>query len=224
MSARAIQHMKSALNDTPEKACCPPQAAGNSELFVPIRERVTDGCRPNHGMIEPCGKSLGMNKFNPQKKLVAYFSHSGNTKVVAQSIAEIAGADLYEIRPAEPYPQDYDAVVKQAKIEINAGDRPELVSDIPSLAGYDLLFIGSPNWWNTIAPPVTSFLTIHDFRGKKLVPFITHEGSGLGRSVADIRKCCPDVSVEKGCAFWGPHGLKSKKDVAQWIRSIGLSA
>ena len=93
------------------------------------------------------------------KVLVAYFSHSGNTREVARQISEATGGDLFEIVPATPYPTEYRAVVDQGKKEIEAGVRPALKNPVGDLSQYDVIFVGSPCWWATIAPPVATFLT-----------------------------------------------------------------
>ena len=103
------------------------------------------------------------------KVLVAYFSHSGNTREVARQISEATGGDLFEIVPATPYPTEYRAVVDQGKKEIEAGVRPALKNPVGDLSQYDVIFVGSPCWWATIAPPVATFLTSCDLAGKTVV-------------------------------------------------------
>ena len=113
---------------------------------------------------------------NDKKVLVAYFSHSGNTRAVAERIAAATGADLFEIVPQKPYPAEYRAVVDQARREIGADYRPALKTDLPDAGRYDVIYIGSPCWWSTVAPPVATFLAAHDFTGKT--------GSALARPCA----------------------------------------
>ena len=121
----------------------------------------------------------------PAKKvLVAYYSHSGNTREVARQIAGVSGGELFEIVPVTPYPSDYRTVVDQAKKEIEAGARPALKSRVEDMSQYDVIFIGSPCWWATVAPPVATFLISYDFAGKTVVPFMTHEGSRMGRRIS----------------------------------------
>ena len=140
---------------------------------------------------------------NDKKVLVAYFSHSGNTRAVAERIAAATGADLFEIVPQKPYPAEYRAVVDQARREIAADYRPALKTDLPDAGRYDVIYIGSPCWWSTVAPPVATFLAAHDFTGKTLIPFMTHEGSRMGRSEADIRRLCPGATVRSGVPVRG---------------------
>ena len=108
-----------------------------------------------------------------KKILIAYYSHSGNTKEAAEKIQSLTGADLFEIKPANEYPKDYNAVVNQAKQEKADDVRPELVS-LGNVKAYDILFIGTPVWWYTMASPVKTFLAENNFDGKIIVPFCTH--------------------------------------------------
>ena len=157
-----------------------------------------------------------------KKILVTYFSHSGNTREIARQIQEATGADTYEIVPVDVYPTDYDAVVAQAKKELNANHRPALKSTGPDPAAYDVLFVGSPNWWSTIAPPVMTFLSAHDLTGKTLVPFITHEGSRLGKSVQDMKRLSPGATVLAGRPFVGGSVKTAREDVRKWLRDLKL--
>lgn len=156
------------------------------------------------------------------KILVVYFSRSGNTREIARQIQNNLGGDIVELQTVDPYPREYDAVVKQAKQEIESGYKPALKTKIDNIKSYDLVFVGSPNWWNTIAPPVTTFLSDNDLSGKTIVPFITHAGSGLGRSVTDIAKLCPQSTVLNGFALWGKDVRSSQDEVSRWVRDLKL--
>src|SRR5664280_1274150 len=114
-----------------------------------------------------------------KKILVAYFSHSGNTREIANQIHKSVGGDFFEIQAVKPYPDDYDAVVKQATQELNSGHKPALKIKMENIKSYDLIFIGYPNWCSTVPAPVRAFLSEYDFSGKTIIPFCTHEGSGL---------------------------------------------
>lgn len=153
------------------------------------------------------------------KVLVAYFSHSGNTRAMARQIAEATGGDLFEIVPAAAYPAEYGAVVDQAKKEIGGGVRPALKGRLPDVGAYDVIFVGSPCWWSTVAPPVATFLADCDWAGKTVVPFMTHEGSGMGHSEADIRRLCPRSTVPDGLAVRGSAVRNSKNEVGRWVRA-----
>jgi flavodoxin len=157
-----------------------------------------------------------------KKILVVCFSHSGNTREIARQIQEATGADAFEIVPVDPYPTDYDAVVEQAKKELHANYRPTLKSTGPDLQSYNVIFVGSPNWWSTIAPPVMTYLEAHALSGKTVVPFITHEGSRLGKSVQDVKKLSPGATVHAGQSFWGSSGKSAREDVRKWLRDLKL--
>lgn len=161
-----------------------------------------------------------MNSF--KKMLVAYFSHSGNTREIARQIQKATGADAFEIVPVDPYPTNYNAVVERAKQELRADYRPVLKSNGPDLNTYKVIFVGSPNWWSTIAPPVMTFLAAHDLSGKTIVPFITHEGSRLGKSVQDVKRLSPGATVLDGWSFWGRNVKNAHEDVRRWLRDINL--
>lgn len=158
-----------------------------------------------------------------KKVLVAYFSHSGNTRALAKQIKDFVGADIFEIEPVNEYPLNYQKVVDQAKREINQDYKPQLKTTIENIDSYDVLFIGSPNWWSTIAPPVATFLTRFDLKGKIVIPFITHEGSRLGRSVSEIKRLCPGAEVIDERPFKGSSVHSAQKEVSEWLENIKLT-
>ena len=156
----------------------------------------------------------------PRHILVAYFSRSGNTRKIANLIQQEVGGTIHEIRPQDPYPSSYDAVVDQAKIEIRTGYRPPLQSTLYHIESYDTVFVGSPNWWNTIAPPVATFLSEYDLSGKTIVPFCTHGGGGLGRIGRDIAKLCPQSTVLSSFEIYGSGRGNAQAKVSAWLRNI----
>ena len=139
-----------------------------------------------------------------KKVLVAYFSHSGNTREMARQIAEATNGDLFEIVPQSAYPAQYDAVTAQAKREIGRGYRPALKGRLPDIGAYDVVFVGSPCWWGTVAPPVATFLAVrlggkdrcavHDARGQPHGPQRGRHRKALSRGypagrAAGARQC-----------------------------------
>ena len=152
---------------------------------------------------------------NPKKILVAYFSHTGNTRAVAQHIQKVTGADIFEIVPEVAYTN-----TDKAQKEIEEGFRPPLKDKVKEFNKYDVIFIGSPCWWATIAPPVATFLTSYDFSGKTLVPFMTHEGSRMGHSEADIRKLCPKAELLQGLPVRGGSAASAEQTVQEWIQKL----
>lgn len=157
------------------------------------------------------------------KSIVIFFSRSGNnyvnggienlpvgnTKVVAQRIQAETDADLFEIVPEVAYPDDYSRCTEVAQTELQQDARPEYAGDI-DLSGYDIIYLGYPIWWGTFPMCVFTFIEAHDgLRGKKIVPFSTHEGSGLGNSVSDLRRLCPNATITKGTAIQGSHAANA---------------
>ncbi len=165
-----------------------------------------------------------VNPMSTNKKiLVVYFSHTGNTREIANQIHKRVGGDIFEIQSVDPYPTDYDTVVKQARKELDSGYKPALKSKIENLGSYDVIFIGYPNWWGTFPAPVRTFLSSDDFSGKVIVPFCTHEGSGLGKSVGDIVKLCPKSKLLNGLAIRGSTVKTASDKVSEWLRKINMT-
>lgn len=154
--------------------------------------------------------------------LIAYFSHSGNTQNIANIIHKEVGGTLHEILPESPYPRSYNAVTDQAKKEIRAGYKPALQSNLDHIELYDTIFIGSPNWWSAIAPPVTTFLSQYDLSGKTIAPFCTHGGGGLGSVARDIAKLCPQSTILKCLEMYGSGSRNAQADVSAWLNNIGM--
>lgn len=173
-------------------------------------------------LVTCCDAQVQLPLEKGTKMLVTYFSHSGNTREIAHQIKDAAAADIYEIVPDHPYPTNYNTVVTQARQELRADYRPALKSAPANIASYDVIFVGSPNWWSTIAPPVMTFLSSHDFSGKTIVPFITHEGSGLGKSVSDVKRLAPGATVLEGRAFRGRDVKDARSEVLEWVRGLNL--
>jgi len=157
-----------------------------------------------------------------RKMLITYYSRTGNTREIANQIHERVGGEIIELQTVEPYPEDYEAVKKQAMQELNSGFKPALKTKVEKIGSYDVIFVGTPIWWGTIAAPVKSFLSEYDLSGKTIVPFITHQGSGLGRSVADISKLCPKSTLLDGVAIWGRDAKTAQNTVSGWLRRIKI--
>ena len=154
------------------------------------------------------------------KILIAYYSRSGHTERIARIIHQKIGGTLHRIKPETPYPSSYDDTVDQAKGEIKRGIQPPLASQLNSVAEYDLIFIGSPNWWSTIAPPVGTFLSSYDFSGKTLALVCTHGGGGLGRIASDIAVLCPKSSILSPFIVYGSGGKGIEAQVTAWLDEI----
>ena len=152
-----------------------------------------------------------------RKVLIAFYSYSGNTKTVAEAIHAKIGGDLFEIKAEGTYPVEYRTMTEQAKREILSGFRPKLTTSVPNMEQYDVVFIGSPNWWGTITPQVGSFLESYDFAGKTVVPFITHGGGGRQRTIADMTNQCKGCTVVQD----GWHGYGKETDgLDDWLNRL----
>ena len=153
----------------------------------------------------------------PEKILVAYYSWGGNTRFAAEKIREITGGTLFEIRPVKAYPSNYRACVEQARKECREGTRPALAAKVENFEKYDVIFLGTPNWWSTMAPPVRTFLTEGDFSGKTVIPFVTHGGGGMADCERDMRKVCPKATFVRGGAFSGSGIRSAGNALGKWV-------
>ena len=158
-----------------------------------------------------------------KKILVAYFSHSGNTRAVAYDICKKVDGEFFEIQTVKPYSTDYNTVVDIAKRELKADFRPELKSKLKNSAQYDVIFVGYPNWWGTYPQAVKVFLSTHDFSGKTIIPFCTHEGSELGRSVAYMKKLFPKSAILEGLAIRGSAAHNSDDRIDEWLKKLKIT-
>lgn len=136
------------------------------------------------------------------KKLVAYFSASGTTAKVAKDLANAAGAELYEIKPAVPYSRaDLNWQDKQSRSSVEMRDkssRPELADTDANIAEYETIFIGFPIWWYIAPTIINTFLEAYDFSGRKIVLFATSGGSGFGKAVASLQPSAPKATIIEG--------------------------
>ena len=173
------------------------------------------------GGISASARDAGSGKVEtqPDKILIACYSWGGNTRTAAEMIRQATGGTLFEIKPAKPYPTEYRRCTEVAKQEINAGFRPELAAEI-DLKKYDVIFVGSPNWWGTMAPPVATFLTTHDLKGKTVIPFFTHGGGGMQRCEADVRKLCGKSNVLKAATFSGGSIRSAGEAMKKWLDEV----
>lgn len=166
-----------------------------------------------------------------KKPLIAYYSRKGNnylngsivylevgnTEVVAKIIQEQTGGDLFEIDTIKTYPEDYTETTNVAMEEKRKNARPELIRMVDQMDLYDVIYLGYPNWWGTFPMAVFTFLESYDFSGKTIIPFCTHEGSGLGNSERDIRKLCPNANVLPGIAIRGGSAKNAGNSVKSWL-------
>lgn len=153
-----------------------------------------------------------------ESTLVVYYSLFQNTKNLAQEIAKQTGGTLRELVPEKNYSFDYNTAAKEARNEISRGFCPKLKTGNESIESYRTIFIGTPNWFKTIAPPVLSFLRQHDFVGKTVIPFCTHGGGGFCQIEHDIAKECSKSILLPGIAV---NGTAAPEEVTSWLEVIG---
>lgn len=178
------------------------------------------------------GTACGQNKNNMnQKALIVFFSHAGenysvgninvgNTKIVADYISEITGVDQFEIIAEKNYDMPYMDLIKVAQDEAKAGELPAYKGDV-DIAPYDIIFIGGPIWWGTYPQVMFTFFKDHDLSGKTVIPFTTHEGSGLASTVRDVKKVWPKATVKDGFAIYGHEVRSGKAKVEKWLKGLG---
>lgn len=157
------------------------------------------------------------------RKLVAYFSASGVTAKLAESLSEAIGADLYEIEPKVPYTKaDLDWMDKQSRSTIEMNDptsRPEIKSERDNMDDYDTVFVGFPIWWYIAPTIINTFLESYDLTGKTIIPFATSGGSGIGKTNEKLQPSCPGARLLEGKVL---RASTSKADLAAWVQSLGL--
>ena len=153
-----------------------------------------------------------------KKVLVAYFSASGVTKAAAEQLAEVAGADLHEIKPAQPYSEadlDWRDSLSRSSIEMkDKSSRPEITDKIANIQDYDVVYVGFPIWWYTAPTIVNTFMEAYDFNGKTVIPFATSGGSNIDKACEDLKAAYPNVNWKEGKLLNGV----SKQDMEAWVK------
>ncbi len=169
-----------------------------------------------------------------KKRLIAYFSRAdenyfegelkyvevGNTETVAKKLQKITGADLLAIRMETPYDRDYHKCVEEARKDLEENARPRLLDLPESLKDYRVIYLGYPNYCGTVPMPVLTFLESYDLTGKRIRPFCTHEGGGMGSSESDILKSSPGAILEMGAAIPGSKAEESDELLEMWVDSF----
>ena len=155
------------------------------------------------------------------KKLIVYFTYTNNTKKIAEDIKSKLNCDILEIKPVQPYDEDYDTVVRLEQNNETAKKTPDIQNINVDLSKYAEIILGTPVWWNTIAPVIRTFLKQNDLSGKKIVPFATN-GGWIGRTFKEIKDLCPNSTVENemNIVFEGSELSTPKKEVENWINSL----
>ena len=167
------------------------------------------------------------------KTLVVFFSHAGenysvgnikvgNTKIVADYISEMTGADQFEVVADKDYDMPYMQLIEVAKQEAHDGELPPMVDRLENVDQYDTVFIGGPVWWGTYPQVMFTFFRDYDLNGKTIIPFTTHEGSGLASCVEDVRSAYPNADVKPGFAIYGHDVRSGRSKVEKWLKGLGF--
>lgn len=153
------------------------------------------------------------------------FIKKGNTMILAEMIANKTGAELFEVKPAKKYPEKYDECIDLAKREQNQKARPEILED-KDVSEYDTIFFGYPIWWGDIPMCMYTFVESHDWNGKKIIPFCTHEGSGAGRTESTLKRLMKGASVTKPLSMYGSTAqnrrIDAEKEISIWLNALGF--
>ena len=196
-------------------------------LSVACNGRKADSQTIKQSQLPSSGRTEG------GKMLVVFFSHAGdnyavgnvkvgNTKLIADYIAEQTGADLFEIKTDKYDGMAYKPLCDLAKEEQERGELPPFDGEPADLDQYDTVFIGGPVWWGTYPQVMFTFFNRYDLNGKTLIPFTTHEGSGLGRCVEDVQKAYPEAIVKEAFSIYGHEAKNGKGKVEKWLKGLGL--
>lgn len=183
--------------------------------------------------VTSCSQNKTSNAGNmkSRKTLVVFFSRTGenyavgnikkgNTHIIAEMIAEETGGTLFQVEPLKAYPENYTKCTEVAKQEVESKARPAIKGDV-AVEDYDVIYIGYPTWWGDMPMPVYTFIEKHNWQGKTVVPFCTHEGSGLSDTENKLKKACEGATILKGLAIRGTTAQKSqeqaRKTVINWL-------
>ena len=178
------------------------------------------------------GESTAVVDAHNGKALVVFFSHAGdnysvgdikvgNTKIVADYISEMTGADQFEIKTSKYDGMAYGPLCDLAKEEQQNGELPPFDGEVENLDQYNTVFIGGPVWWGTYPQVMFTFFSRYDLNGKTIIPFTTHEGSGLGRCVEDVKKSYPRATVTGEFSIYGHDVRDGKAQVEKWLKKVG---
>ena len=205
------------------------QAPLSSPEEAPLSSPEGDTIVSAHDTIEaPSGAVGGASS---GAALVVFFSHAGdnyavgnikvgNTKIVADYISELTGADQFEIKTSKYDGMAYKPLCDLAKKEQQNGELPPFEGTV-DVKKYDVVFIGGPVWWGTYPQVMFTFFKQYDLSGKTIIPFTTHEGSGLGNCVEDVKKAYPKANVLQGFSMYGHDVRTGKERVEKWLKKLG---
>ena len=163
------------------------------------------------------------------KSIIIYFSRAdenyavgyitkGNTEVVAEYIKELTNADIFKVEPLNPYSKEYNVCIKEAKERTKTHNAP-LKGQLPNLSDYELIYVGTPVYWEGMPEEMFTALKNLDYKNKIIKPFVTHEGSGLSSIPNQLKELCPNATIKEGLAIQGSKVYESKNIVEKWLNS-----
>lgn len=194
---------------------------------------LSTSCNGNNGANDIKNKeSNSMNGEKQGKVLIVFFSHAGdnygvgnikvgNTKLVADEIQRVTGGDEFEIVAEKSYDMPYDDLTKLAKEESERDEKPAFKGGVNDLDQYSTVFIGGPIWWGTYPQVMFTFFDKYDLNGKTIIPFSTHEGSGLGRVGSDLKRLYPNAHFKTAFSIYGHECQKDLGKVDEWLKKLG---
>ncbi len=160
----------------------------------------------------------GENYYNGEMK----FLEVGNTEVAVGKIKSMIDADVFRIEMLDPYPADYDGATARAKRDLNESARPALARTLNSIAMYDNVILGFPNYWSTMPMAVFTFVESLDFTGKRILPLCTNEGGSMGFSERELKRLCPGATVARGLSIQGFRVGSADAEIREWLKNNGL--
>lgn len=192
----------------------------SGRIFKPARRRLLAPAMML-ALAAPATAAGAGPQSSSARVLVAYFSRTGNTRVIAHQIRRAQGATLFEIVPAQAYPEDYRETVELARHERDTGARPALRELVPDLARYRTVFLGFPIWGETAPPVIRSFLAAHDLSGKTIIPFVTHGGYGIGNALDVLAAHAPNARLtDRGLVMQADQERQTLERVTRWLGDV----
>lgn len=176
----------------------------------------------NSNVTPTASEKTSSNANSKGKILVAYFSHTGNTKKVANQIHKMVGGDIFEIVTVETYPADHDKCSEIAQKELQKNYRPPLSTHVKDMNSYEIVYLGYPIWWHTAPMAIRTFLEEYNFSGKTIIPFCTSLGDGISESVKDISQLSPHSKFLDGFALRNMNEETMPGEVSAWLKKIGM--
>ncbi|EEG75603.1 flavodoxin [[Clostridium] hylemonae] len=210
-------------NSTTNEGSSSPTQQSSDQSSTPAEESNSqnDSSQPVEESNNPSNSSAPTE--TGSKSLVVYFSWSGNTENVAKSIQSQTDSDIFEIVPATPYSDDYDAVVDLAQEEQRNDARPAISGNIENFEQYDVVYVGFPNWWGDMPMILYTFFDTYDLSGKTVALFCTSGGSGLSGTVNEVKSLEPNATVTEGFHIGSGSSSNPDNAVSEWLNNIGLA-